>query len=476
MRRLLLLLLPLLLPCHGLVREGKQRVVVKERAKSNAISPSITALDRDEALLFAALLRGGFHLSRSVMRAMEDCLRTLVNTFYGLVSAPLRLAGSGLRLVSQTVLRVCLRLTRPKSPAERMPHVFDNLLRLVGRWLHKVAGVGVAVSEGMVLIADTIELLGTHFDAATADSFRILDSSLTFVEKSISSILLVGPMMKKPNETHRNVNVVSSKKPVQRSSRTLIKNRFTGNRPGIPVHIGPRLISTARQVPVPLNFTHESEQQSEERQQEEKPGRGSDSFNDILTWMRGIFLERFHYSPPLLLPILLVLMIVCFSFANKSKRSWLINLLVVSLAWLALLEINHHQTLRLLQRQKTEAVVSYITSLTHSSDGNADFEPSIWLNALFSSLWGVDKGGLGAYVSDLLKSSLDAQLALVPAGLAKIDLKSFSLGGRAPTIKGVRVFRNKAVVCIAGGSGCNNLVLQLDLAYLSHDMDIALTL
>ena len=475
-----LLLLPIILGCLASQRVKRRRFisgvrVIKEKAvRASPRGPTLNALDRDEALLFSALLRGGFSLTRSVMRAMEDCIRTLVNTFYGLISAPLRMVGSGVGLISQTVLRHCLRLTRPKAPTERMPHVLDNLLRFVGRWLNRVAGVGVAISESILLIGDTIESFGTHFDAATADSFRILESALMFFEKSLSGMLFVGPILRKP-EASRSIDRPGPKTRLPWGTRKGALGHLPGSQRGIPLQIDPRLGSTTVDEPKALNVSYKSMRDIKQHREEVYPTDHNRSLIDILFWKQG-FAERYSYSPPLLFPILVFVSVLTLTCASKLKRYWYLHIMIVIGVWVLIVELNYIQSLRFLQRQKIEAVVGYIASLTHQSDASTDFEASLWLNVLLTSLWGVDKGGLGAYFSEILKVALDTQLALVPPGLAKIDLKRFSLGGRAPTVKGVRVFRNKAAICLATGTGCNHLVLQLDLAYLSHDMDIALAL
>ena len=78
-----------------------------------------------------------------------------------------------------------------------------------------------------------------------------------------------------------------------------------------------------------------------------------------------------------------------------------------------------------------------------------DFETSIWVNVIMSSLWGVERnGGLGPYISQSIQQAVNDELALVPPGIANIQLKRFTLGTQTPVIQAVKVHSKRASICI----------------------------
>ena len=78
-----------------------------------------------------------------------------------------------------------------------------------------------------------------------------------------------------------------------------------------------------------------------------------------------------------------------------------------------------------------------------------DFETSVWINVIMSSLWGVEHdGGLGPYISQSIQEVVNEELALVPPGIANIQLKKFTLGTQTPIIQAVKVQSKRASICI----------------------------
>ena len=79
----------------------------------------------------------------------------------------------------------------------------------------------------------------------------------------------------------------------------------------------------------------------------------------------------------------------------------------------------------------------------------ADFETSVWINVIMSSLWVVERGGgLGPYISQSIQEVVNQELALVPPGIANIQLKKFTLGTQTPIIQAVKVQSKRASICI----------------------------
>ena len=78
-----------------------------------------------------------------------------------------------------------------------------------------------------------------------------------------------------------------------------------------------------------------------------------------------------------------------------------------------------------------------------------DFETSVWINVIMASLWGVERnGGLGPYISNSIQEMVNEELALVPPGIANIQLKRFTLGTQTPIIQAVKVQSKRASICI----------------------------
>lgn len=167
----------------------------------------------------------------------------------------------------------------------------------------------------------------------------------------------------------------------------------------------------------------------------------------------------------------------------KTKRRTLFFL--YACMWLYLIALESHQRARLVKRSSMKAVNSYLKLKIHhtssslkrtvisndtvdeptpqkkrfwnffnlkvgdqsidqsTSPNDQDytlFEETVWGNALLSSIWYVDNGGIGPYISDTLAEVINAELSLVPPGVANLHLRKFTLGSSPPLIKGMRAF------------------------------------
>ena len=200
---------------------------------------------------------------------------------------------------------------------------------------------------------------------------------------------------------------------------------------------------------------------------------------------------------------------------SLTRRRVLVLFCSCLLAWAYLMAADTVVRKKIETRTGIRAVGSFVKGLVEESErakragGGAAaatkfFESSAWVNVLFSSLWTLDgypynnprrgpwiKGGLGPYISETWELLLNDQLALVPPGVANLQLTRFSLGTLAPVVLAVRFDSIRDAICLAapggggggggGGAGgrvaaCHHLVAYVDFKYLSQDMDIVFSL
>ena len=284
---------------------------------------------------------------------------------------------------------------------------------------------------------------------------------------------------------------------IQQTSGSQEVNKEVGEPPPLFSSSFPSSVSTSS------NYTGN---QSNEKKFNQNAGHTS--FFRLINFFFSFLLSLYHYSPPLLFPSLCLLsfltVILLAPSCKRPKGFPLVLFLVIFLLWSLLTFLNHYSMQKQLQHVRTETLVSYISSLAASSSASSSFESCMWLNTLLASLWTVEgSGGLGAYVSDSISVELNDQLQKVPPGVAKLRIKQFSLGSQGPIVSGIRMYRYHAPVCLSSGSGdgrsssssasysgrggsrssapltstgCERLIADIDLSYLSKDMNIALSM
>lgn len=82
-----------------------------------------------------------------------------------------------------------------------------------------------------------------------------------------------------------------------------------------------------------------------------------------------------------------------------------------------------------------------------TSEKPLDFEVSVWVNVVMAALWNVERaGGLGSYISSTIQGLVNEELALVPPGIANIQLKRFTLGTQQPIVQSVKVLSKPASI------------------------------
>jgi Ca2+-dependent lipid-binding protein len=143
----------------------------------------------------------------------------------------------------------------------------------------------------------------------------------------------------------------------------------------------------------------------------------------------------------------------------------------------------------------------------------SDYEVSNWFNIITGAIWNIEGanevGGCGPYLAKSIEQSLNIELARVPPGIAKLQLKNFNLGTKSPIIRALKVtpYRIPDSVCtkvpiknmnnkVIGGElwkwyeklnknrndkdtiikGCEHLIIEIDVGYVSKEMDIILSL
>jgi Ca2+-dependent lipid-binding protein len=152
-----------------------------------------------------------------------------------------------------------------------------------------------------------------------------------------------------------------------------------------------------------------------------------------------------------------------------------------------------------------------------SRGGKSDYEVSNWFNIITGAIWNIEGanevGGYGPYLAKSIEQSLNIELARVPPGIAKLQLKNFNLGTKAPIIRALKVtpYRipdtlcNKAPITNINSNnigstmhgelwkwyeklnknrndkdivtkGCEHLIIEIDVGYVSKEMDIILSL
>jgi len=200
---------------------------------------------------------------------------------------------------------------------------------------------------------------------------------------------------------------------------------------------------------------------------------------------------------------------------SLTRRRVLVLFCSCLLAWAYLMSVDTVLRKKIETRTSIRAVGSFVKGLVEESErakraGGAGvgnfFESSAWVNVLLSSLWTLDgypynnprrgpwlSGGLGPYIGETWELLLNDQLALVPPGVANLQLTRFSLGTLAPVVQAVRFDSVRDAICLAapgtgrggggggGGAGgraaaCHHLVAYVDFKYLSQDMDIVFSL
>jgi hypothetical protein len=194
---------------------------------------------------------------------------------------------------------------------------------------------------------------------------------------------------------------------------------------------------------------------------------------------------------------------------SLTRRRILVLFCSCLLAWTYLMSVDTVLRKKIETRTSIRAVGSFVKGLVEESErakraGGAGvgnfFESSAWVNVLLTSLWTLDgypynnprrgpwlSGGLGPYIGETWELLLNDQLALVPPGVANLQLTRFSLGTLAPVVQAVRFDSVRDAICLAapgtgrGGAGgraaaCHHLVAYVDFKYLSQDMDIVFSL
>lgn len=88
-------------------------------------------------------------------------------------------------------------------------------------------------------------------------------------------------------------------------------------------------------------------------------------------------------------------------------------------------------------------------SNSNDSSNTLDFEEAVWVNVMMASVWNVERtGGLGPYISRTIQGLVNDELALVPPGIANIQLKRLTLGTQPPVVQAINMRARRASICI----------------------------
>lgn len=96
----------------------------------------------------------------------------------------------------------------------------------------------------------------------------------------------------------------------------------------------------------------------------------------------------------------------------------------------------------------SDAIAQYL--LDNPTD-NTNMESLKWLNSLIQMVWIINSPttGLGKYISNIIDIMLNRELALVPQGIANIQLKHFSIGSQPPLLLNMRsIYRPTRTPCL----------------------------
>jgi hypothetical protein len=86
---------------------------------------------------------------------------------------------------------------------------------------------------------------------------------------------------------------------------------------------------------------------------------------------------------------------------------------------------------------------------SNDSSNTLDFEEAVWVNVMMASVWNVERtGGLGPYISRTIQGLVNDELALVPPGIANIQLKRLTLGTQPPVVQAINMRARRASICI----------------------------
>ena len=89
------------------------------------------------------------------------------------------------------------------------------------------------------------------------------------------------------------------------------------------------------------------------------------------------------------------------------------------------------------------------SSNSNDSSDAIDFEEAVWVNVMMASVWNVERtGGLGPYISRTIQGLVNDELALVPPGIANIQLKRLTLGTQPPVVQAINMRARRASICI----------------------------
>jgi hypothetical protein len=105
---------------------------------------------------------------------------------------------------------------------------------------------------------------------------------------------------------------------------------------------------------------------------------------------------------------------------------------------------------RLKETEGGQSAGEDVSNSTYEDASPLDFEVSVWMNVVMASMWSVERvGGVGSYISQTIQGLVNDELALVPPGIANIQLKRFTLGTQPPVVQAVKVHSKRASICIA---------------------------
>ncbi len=205
-----------------------------------------------------------------------------------------------------------------------------------------------------------------------------------------------------------------------------------------------------------------------------------------------------------------VILVIVSNITIKSKlKKIIVTLTTILLLWYCIFQMD--RTFR--KKLYTLCVINSMNSFykTKSNENLKHSSNNLWINNYLEGIWNINKdshiGGFGPYISKIMEEVLIIEMQKVPSNIAQLYIDKFSLGTHPPVIRSIEIQlpnklssnsnnynmstidifefiknRNKTNIMHNNTNEnihnydfinvMNNIVIDIDIAYVSKDMDI----
>ena len=215
-------------------------------------------------------------------------------------------------------------------------------------------------------------------------------------------------------------------------------------------------------------------------------------------------------GPYLLISFIILVFVSNITIKSKLKKIIIIFITILSL-WYCIFQMD--KTFR--KKLYTLCLINSMNSLykTKNNENMKYLSNNLWINNYLEGIWNINKdnniGGFGPYISKLMEEVLIIEMQKVPSNIAQLYIDKFSLGTHPPVIRSIEIqlpnklsnnnninynmstidiiefiknknktngiynntinenINNYDIINVL-----NNIVVDIDIAYVSKDMDI----